>query len=100
MQNEDLLAKEYVTLIDLCVSQLKTTTFSELQKMDELTEDVLEMNGKSLSLLTAKEMLSNDELKVIVEIHCPSFMGSQSTAKGFAISSSGAFRELLTEEFW
>ena len=94
-------ASPLTELIESRLSSLKLKPFSELLDLVPCQSEKVNCNGKTLTLSVWKDQVSDDEIRVVVQIYRHLFMGiGRMAADGFRIDKNGTWKKLPQVELY
>ena len=88
-------------LIESRLSSLKEKPFDELSELAPCQSEKVNRDGKVFTLSIWKDQISNEEIRIVVQIYRHLFLGiGRMAADGFRIEKSGARKKLSREELY
>lgn len=83
------------------LSDLKKKSFLELSQLEDCQGEKVAQNGKSCTVTVWKDMIGDDELRIVVQVYRYWFLGiGKMDADGFKMNSEGKISELTKEELY
>lgn len=83
------------------ISGLKKKSFIELSQLEDYQGEKVTQNGKSCTVAVWKDAISDDELRIVIQIYRYWFLGiGKMDADGFKIDSEGKISDLTKEELY
>lgn len=83
------------------LSALKEKSFIELSQLEDYQGEKVAQNGKSCTVAVWKDVINDDELRIVVQVYRYWFLGiGKMDANGFRINSEGKISDLTKEELY
>lgn len=88
-------------IIEHHLERLKSEPFSELSKLGPCESRRIKSSGRDIILTTWKEMVDENEVKIVVQVYNPLLLGvGKMRAQGFTKTSLNRLRDLRAEELY
>lgn len=88
-------------IIEQRVSQLKQKSFEELSQIESGRSEKVIEDGRTLVISIWKDFISDDELRVVVQVYRHWILGiGKMAADGFRVNGSGDVFDLKKEELY
>lgn len=83
------------------LSELKKRSFDDLCKLEDYQGEKVAVNGRTYTLAIWKDVIGDNELRVVVQIYRRLFLGiGKMDADGFRMSKGGKITPLTKEELY
>ncbi len=88
-------------LVEKYLSDLKRKNFMELSQLENYQGEKIIQNEKSYTISIWKDMINNNELRIVVQIYRYWFLGiGKMEAEGFRINRDGNISDLTKKELY